>query len=244
MRLTFAKFVTTAALCVATPVAGQSFLTAAAVDQLRQPQTPAKPAVVQPKKPSKPRAKVAVVPYVNFDFQQMLAKNSFKAVLGQSFMLGFGGGIDVVNLGGPLFVRIGVSMSTKSGERTVVTPNGDVITTGIPLKVSMLPIELGGGWRSSKPAAKKVPYVGAALLLMSYKEHSDEVDDDENTSENLRGYELVGGVDVQMSKSSALGFEGQYRSFRNKIGTAGASAVFGENDLGGIVFRVRLAFKF
>jgi opacity protein-like surface antigen len=243
MRLTIATLVTTAALCAATPVAGQSFLTAAAVDQLRQPQTPAKPAVVQPKKPSKPRPKVAVVPYVNFDFQQMLAKNSFKAVLGQSFMLGFGGGIDIANLGGPIFLRVGVSMSTKSGERTIVTPQGAVITTGIPLKVSMLPIELGGGWRSSKPT-KKVPYVGAALLLMNYKEHSDEVDDDENTSENLRGYELFGGVDMQMSKAVALGLEGQYRSFRNKIGTAGASAVFGENDLGGIALRVRLAFKF
>jgi hypothetical protein len=175
------------------------------------------------------------------DVERMLAKQSFAATLGTSTLLGFGGGVDVVNLnGGGLFFRAALSVMGKTGTRSTGT-----ISSGFALQVRMLPIDVGVGWRFNhvSRANRVTPFVGGGAVLLHYSETSPAGDSTDNVSTTSAGFEGFGGVDLLLGSSLTVAPEVDYRSLPGAIGTVGLSQVFKETNLGGLAFRVTVGVR-
>ena len=177
------------------------------------------------------------------DFQLMAANQTFKAVTGTSFMTGYGGGVEILRLAGPIFLRFTFARATHGGER-VIAFGSDVFDVGIPLTITMMPLEIGGGWRAGGERST-TPYVGGGLYLLRYQETSTGsfVTAADNINQFYKGFNAFGGIDVSMGRHASIGFEGEYRTVPNALGDAGISSVYGETDLGGFGFRVTVGFK-
>jgi hypothetical protein len=187
-----------------------------------------------------PTLPIGVRVFAAVDVERMLAKQSFAATLGTSTLLGFGGGVDVVNMnGGGLFFRAAVSVMSKSGTRSAGT-----ISNGIALQVRMLPIDLGVGWRFNHltRANDVTPFVGGGAILLHYSETTPAGDSTDNTSSTFFGFEGFGGVDLQLG-SITVAPEVDYRSLPGAIGSGGLSQVFNETNLGGLAFRVTVGVR-
>ncbi len=173
------------------------------------------------------------------DWQQMTAKESFDAVTGASTMSGAGGGAEVHRLWRGVFVRGSVSSMKADGERVFVF-DGTVFPLGIPLEITMTPIELGAGWRFSPVGGRLVPYAGAGALWMKYDETSTGDVGSERVKETYTGAVVFGGVDVSIWRFVSAGAEVAWRTAKVKD-PAGSLAAFGEDDLGGVSVRVMVS---
>ena len=224
-------------------------LALAAAPALAQQTPPPRPTPPPQTRPAAPRAKtpLGVRAYGLLDFEQMAAKDSFSAVLGSAQMIGFGAGVDVTGLGGTgLFARVAFSTMSKDGERVFVDDTGDAHSLDIPMTVKMTPFEFGAGWRfkAMDRRGRYVPYAGAGLLRLGYKETSDfAVDDEDEVSESFTGYTFFGGVDIAASKMVMIAIEGQYRTVPDALGVRGASVAFDETDLGGFNIRFMVGIR-
>lgn len=176
------------------------------------------------------------------DVNAMAASESFDAVLGSSSVTAFGGGGDILNVWSRLFVRVAVTRAKKEGERVVIA-NGQAISLGIPVTVTMTPIEVGGGWRF--PVSPRVtPYGGGGALLMRYSERSPFAVSGDDVDISKTGFLAFGGVEVGVARHIFVGGEAQYRSVPDAIGTAGVSKDFDETNLGGFALRVLAGVTF
>jgi len=180
---------------------------------------------------------VGVSAYGGYEAWQMAAGDSFDAVFGTSQLGGFGGGVQVTDLWRGLFVRGGFATTSKTGERVFVS-DGQVFPLGIPLKITLTPFEISGGWRVRTSRGRFTPYGGAGVLIMRYREESDFAESDENIDDSFTGYQVFGGVEVGLVPKLAVGAEVQYRGVGDALGAGGVSAEFGETSLGGAAFRV------
>lgn len=173
------------------------------------------------------------------DWQQMTAKDSFDAVTGASTMSGAGGGAEVHRLWRGVFVRGSVSSMKADGERVFVF-DGTVFPLGIPLEITMTPIEVGAGWRFSPVGGRLVPYAGAGALWMKYEETSTGDVGSERVSETYTGAVVFGGVDVSVWRFVSAGAEVAWRTAKVKD-AGGSLAAFGEDNLGGVSVRVMVS---
>jgi hypothetical protein len=170
------------------------------------------------------------------DFEHLWASQSFNAVLGSANFVGYGGGADILNLGGRgLFVRGAVSTMAKSGTRTDTS-----ISNGITVDVHMVPVDVGAGWRFKHVTRgdQFVPFIGGGGVFVHYSETTPSGNPSDNTSSWNGGFEAFGGVDIKITHLFTVAPEVLFRSVPNALGQGGLSKVFGESDLGGIVFRV------
>lgn len=169
------------------------------------------------------------------------ASKSFEAVLGSKSGMLFGGGADVL-VGRHLFVSVGVSRFQKDGERVAVA-NGQAFPNGIATTISIMPIEVSAGWRFTSPRQKTViPYVGGGVGFHRYKETSEFAAADENAQFTKTGFQLLGGAEWRASRLLGVAGEAAWMSVPNAFdgGASSAAAVFGERNLGGAVFRVKV----
>ena len=182
--------------------------------------------------------------YVIVESESLKATTSFDAVLGTSKLTFVGAGGDVVNLWKRAFVRLDGAHGSKTGTR-VDTSASPPISNGIPLTVSMTPIEIGGGWRFASFDRKGhvAPYVGATAVLLRYRETSRFSDPGEDTDTTLKGSGIFGGVDVSI-RIVRVAVEGVYRHVPNALGVAGISQGLNENNLGGGVVRLAIGIGF
>lgn len=153
----------------------------------------------------------------------------------------YGGGAEVV-LRGTWFVRFGAWRFKDEGERAVRLEN-QTFRLGIPLTVSILPIEVSAGYRM--PLGRRrllVPYVGAGVSSYSYKESSAFASGDENVNERFTGYQILGGLEYRLHRFVGVAGEVQYTTVPDAIGAGGLSAEFNEKDLGGVIVRARVLF--
>jgi len=201
-------------------------------------------APVQVLRPGPPPAyQVGTRAFFLYDALTMRATDTFNAVLGKDRLYGWGGGIDIMRRGPGPFVRFGVSLFREDGERVFVI-EGETVPIGVPLRLEMTPLELGGGWRQPLVRDRRVEaYGGAGGLFVKYKETSDFGTDEDNTDEWFRGYLAFGGVDVDVWNGLFVGVEAQYRVIPNAIGDSGVSGIFGEDDLGGFAIRFLVGGK-
>jgi hypothetical protein len=180
-----------------------------------------------------------------FDQLTIASSKTFDAVFGTSSTRAAGAGAEVQNIWRHVFLRVAASKATITGERVVVV-NSTVYRLGTKLTVDMQPTEAGAGWRfvSKNSRGRFVPYVGAAVVFLSYKETSDFADAGENVAETFKGYGVFGGVDVKVARQLFLGVEAQHRSIKTTPSANSAAASFSETDFGGTVLRLKAGLRF
>jgi opacity protein-like surface antigen len=235
-----------AVLGLAAPAAAQQLRIGPAVDAAAaaRDQAPA-PAPRRPAAAPGPKTPIGVRAVFLVDMQQMAAKETFKAVVDSSTMMGFGAAVDITGLYQGLFARFAFATSSKEGSRVFVDDQDEVHSLNIPITVKMMPIDLGAGWRMGGMGKTKsiTPYVGGGIVLLGFKETSDIGDDDENVSERFNGFSIFGGVDFAVGKMLTFGVEGIYRTVPNAIGEGGVSEHFKETDLGGLGVRFMIGIR-
>lgn len=173
------------------------------------------------------------------DWQQMTAKESFDAVTGSSSLSGVGGGAEVQRVWRGVFLRAAASQMKVAGERVFVFDD-TVFPLGIPMDITMTPIELGAGWRFTPVAGRLVPYVGAGALWVKYEETSEGDVASERVNETYPGAVVFGGIDVSVWQFVSAGAEVAWRTATVKD-PGGALAAFGEKNLGGVSVRVMVS---
>jgi hypothetical protein len=183
--------------------------------------------------------------YFVTDFNSMTASKSFDAAFDTSHFTAFGGGADVVELWKHLFARFSVTHVSKTGSRAFFD-GSQVVSLGIPLTVSMTPVEIGGGWRfPGAPAARLTPYAGGGVVIVSYKETSQFADPSDDFSGSFTGYNIFGGAEYSITQWLVAAGEAQFRSVPNALGDnpTSLSQAFNETDLGGFTLRVTVGIR-
>jgi hypothetical protein len=168
------------------------------------------------------------------------ASESFDAVLGTHSGPIFGGGATVgLPLGG-LFVDIGAWQYSDSGERVLVL-DGEVIPLGIPVDVTIVPLELSAGWKFRfRKLPKLIPYVAGGYTSFSYQETSSFAGTDEDVDDQFGGFHLRGGAEFKLARWLGLAGEVAWTTVPDGLGAGGVSNTFNETDLGGTSFRARI----
>jgi opacity protein-like surface antigen len=167
------------------------------------------------------------------------AADSFEAVLGSSRGTVFGGGIDFIERYN-VFATLRASRFRKNGER-VFRFNDEVFGLGIPVNVTVTPIELTGGYRFDG-GWRVVPYGGGGVSWHRYKETSEFATDEENVEETFTGYQILGGAEVRIWRWLGAAGEVQWTSVPDALGQDpnGVSSEFDETDLGGTTVRFKI----
>lgn len=181
--------------------------------------------------------------YFHVDFTTLAASRTFDAVIGKSQLSMQGGGGEALNLWKGLFARVAFSSARETGSRVIVIDD-EVIPIGIPLTVELKPLEIGGGWRFRPMAGGRiVPYVGAGVLRVGYRERSDFAQSGDDTDATFNGSFVFGGVEASLFSWIIAGVEAQYRTVPDALGGGGVSGAFGETDLGGTTLRVLIGIR-
>lgn len=179
--------------------------------------------------------------YAMFGNINFTAADSFDAITGSPSGLMFGGGARIGLPIGGLFLDVGAWRYQADGERVFVADNDEVFKLGIPVTISVTPIELSAGWRLRiRSAPKLVPYAAGGFTLLQYRETSAFAEEDENVDETFNGYHVLGGVEYKLARWFGLAGEASWSTVPNAIGESGVSKAFDETDLGGTTFRVKI----
>jgi opacity protein-like surface antigen len=218
-----------------------------------KPVPPAKPAPAQTRPAPAPREPIGVRGFLTVGNIAFQAKESFETVLGSASGTTFGGGGQVLLQRG-LYVEVSASRFRADGERVFVGPSPDrtVFRLGIPLEVTVTPLEITGGWRYRHcPRTQKprpggcqptvVPYVGGGFSSYRYQESSDFTVDGDDVDERHSGYHIVGGAEYRAMRWLAIGGEVSWSSIADGLGEGGVSAAFDENNLGGTSIRLKIS---
>jgi opacity protein-like surface antigen len=170
--------------------------------------------------------------------QAFSAKDTFDAVLGSSSGPFFGGGGQVVFSNG-LFAEVSASRFSDTGERAFIS-GGQSYSLGIPVKITITPVEFAGGYRFHLRGSPLVPYVGAGVGSYGYSEESNIGDPSLDISVRHTGVLGMAGVEVRVQKWIALDVGAAFTHIPGILGEGGLSKETGEDDLGGASFRFRV----
>ena len=169
-----------------------------------------------------------------------VAKDSFDTILGATSGVIFGGGATVGLPVGGLFVDIGGWRFTDDGERALVI-NNEVIPLGIPVKVTIIPIEISAGWKFRiRRMPKLLPYVAGGYTSYGYRETSSFSTVSEDVDDRFPGYHLRGGAEFKVWRWLGVAGEAAWTTVPDAIGKSGVSDAFNETNLGGTSFRLRI----
>jgi outer membrane protein with beta-barrel domain len=198
--------------------------------QVRPPQ--ARPPVVDE------RPGLSLRPFVMISAQWFDAHKSIEAIFGQPVQPVWGGGLSAAWRNG-LFVDFTASRFNRTGERAFFF-NDESFQLGIPVKVSLIPVEVTAGARF--PASRKVlPYFGGGIGWYSYKEEDETGGSAADVfKERHQGYLALGGAEYRFNRSVGLAVDVQFTHVPGILGTGGISKELSEDDLGGISGRFRL----
>jgi hypothetical protein len=197
----------------------------------------------QPRPPAPPPRPRANVPTKGFELfgtghvgvTSWLAHDTFAAVTGRSFGPMYGGGLDV-RFRRNLFIQAAAEWYQKKGQRVFVS-DGQVFDLGISDTVRVIPTWATFGYRQSYRTGTVYGGAGAGLYL--YKETSDFADPGEDIDKRFASYNALLGFEFgRGSVRSAV--EVQFTSVPNGLGDSGASAAYGERNLGGVQFRLKV----
>ena len=126
------------------------------------------------------------------------ASESFDAILGTSSVPIVGGGVTVSLPWRGLFVDVGGWHFSKSGERVFVLEQ-ETFPLGIPLDVTIVPLEFSAGWKFRlRRLPKLIPYAAGGYTSFGYQETSSFAGAGEDLDERFGGYHLRGGADHKL----------------------------------------------
>lgn len=200
------------------------------------------------KVPSRRGPPFSISAHVQFGRLSQSSSESFNAILGSSSGQAFGAGAELALRSG-MFVRADMSYFSGDGERVEII-DGEVVQLGIPLSISLTPIEFSGGYRlpayvlGRRDQVRLVPFVGAGVGVVRYREETDAEHPDEHVSERFTSYHVLVGLDVPLGRRVAVGAEATRRWVPDGLGTGGVSEALGETDLGGSTFLLRIRIIF
>lgn len=187
-------------------------------------------------------AKPSVRGFGTFGYDKMSAADSFRAITGSDSTYALGGGVQGINLWKGLFAEVAVERTRTDGERAFVF-NDEVFPLGIPLEITLTPIDVVAGWRAGVGGRHPyATYLGAGITSVSYKETADFAVSGDDVDERKTGFVGLFGVEVSVSKWIHVRAEGRYRRVTGILGNAGVSAAFDEKELGGFGGGVKVAF--
>jgi hypothetical protein len=167
--------------------------------------------------------------------ERFTASESFKTIFGQPFQPFWGGGLSVAFRNG-FYFDVTASQFKKTGERAFLF-EGDRFPLGIPLTVTLTPLEVTVGARS-QVSPRVHPYFGVGVGSYRYQE-SSQFDDGAFDSRHL-GYLIVVGAEFRASRWVGLSGDAQYTHVTGILGAGGVSQEASENNLGGIAGRFRI----
>ena len=167
------------------------------------------------------------------------ATKSFTAILGHPSGPSFGGGVEL-GLRKHLFISVSASRFHRTGHRVFVFEN-EVFTLNDPATITITPLELNAGYRSTHLAWFH-PYFGGGVSWHKYEETSAHSTAEDEVQATFRGYQALGGAEIPFAKWLATAAEAQFASVPNALGndSAGVSSVYNEHNLGGFTFRVKV----
>jgi len=200
------------------------------------------PSAVSAQTRSTHASSIGVHAYTAVDLDVVAASQTFDATVGTSHFPAYGGGVDITDIWKHVFARVAVTHLTKKGTRVFVD-GGQVFSLGIPLTLTMTPIEAGGGWRFASSHARITPYAGASALAVKYSVTYKTDTPSENESATYKGGSIFGGAEFGVYKWIVVGAEGQYRFVPNALGKSGVSQAYNETDLGGVTARVTIGVR-
>ncbi len=182
---------------------------------------------------------VAVRPFVLLSAQRFAASETFNAVFGGAVQPIWGGGAQIA-LSNGLYGEVAISRCRKTGERAF-SFGGETFPLGIPLTVTITPIEVTGGYRfGAEWSGRFIPYVGAGLASYKYQETSDFAQAGEDVNQRGTGYLVVGGAEFRVHRWVVASADVQFTHVGGVLGEGGISQQVGEDDLGGIAARFRI----
>ena len=181
---------------------------------------------------------VSFRPFFLVKNEQFAASKTFDAVFGSQLLSPFWGGGLHIDLREGVFVEIAASRFSKTGERVFVS-NGQVFPLGLPLKATITPFEVTGGYRV-RLTPRFAPYAGAGVGRYAYSETSTFSDAGEDVEASHAGFIVMVGVEVRAHRWVGIGVDAQFTHVTGIIGADGASKELGDTDLGGTALRVKV----
>jgi hypothetical protein len=135
-----------------------------------------------------------------------------------------------VGLGPRWFLALAADRGSLDGALVAVLPGGEVVATGTPTELTLLPVHLTVGRRFGDPRAWSVS-LGAGPSLLEWEEDNAVAP----ASASDPGAHAVLGVRRDLGRWD-VGGELRWSTFPDALGEGGVSALFGEDDLGGLAF--------
>jgi hypothetical protein len=176
---------------------------------------------------------VSVRPFFLVSGQRFAATETFETVFGGAVQPFWGGGVEIAAANG-FFFDFTISRFRNTGDRAFFF-EGEGFSLGLPMTVTVIPIEFTAGARFS-PESRVTPYAGGGIGTYAYEEVSEFA---EPFEERHIGYIGVGGVEFRLTRWLAIGADAQYTYVPDIIGSGGVSQDAGEDNLGGIAARFR-----
>jgi hypothetical protein len=175
-------------------------------------------------------------PFVMGVEQQFAASQTFDAVFGQRNQTLVGGGLNITQE--TFYLELSASQFKKTGQRAFLNA-GQAFRLGIPLRATITPFEMTGGYRFLQ-WRRVIPYAGGGVGLYKYTETSDFSTDDENVDTRHAGAIVEGGVELRLHRWIGVAVDAHYTYVPGIIGSGGISQDAHENDLGGISARFKV----
>lgn len=198
------------------------------------------PAAAQSRAGASSTPPISIRPFLLVAGEQFAARRTFEAVFDSAFQPMWGGGVSVV-FGGDYFLDVSAERFSKTGQRAFLTAT-TAYKLGIPLSVTMTPLEISGGYRFSRLLPRVIPYVGVGFGSYAYRESSPQPYsvDSENVDTRHAGFLAVGGAEVRLHRYVGLAVDARFTRVSGILGQAGISKAAGESDLGGTAVRGRI----
>ena len=186
--------------------------------------------------PPAPRGPLRIRAFAQTGGTLFLADDSFDTILGSPFGPIVGGGAQVV-FPNAAFVQVSVERFRETGTRAFVSGT-NIFTLDEPVTVTVQPVLATVGYRSGA-YRRFAPYLGAGLGWHELTEESP-TGAVERSGKWKIGYHVIGGSELVLSRVFAIAGEVQWATVPKAMGDTGVSSVFGEDDLGGFTFRIKL----
>ena len=182
---------------------------------------------------------IAVRPFFLFSQQRFAASETLDATLGGSSQPFVGLGAQFL-FGGKVYADVALSHFSKEGERAFRF-EGENFGLGIPVNVSMTPVEVSAGLRFPVGAARSVvPYVGVGVGSYKYTETSNFADPADDVSLRHTGFLVVGGAEFRVYRWISASADVQFTQVKGIFGDGGISQAAGEENAGGVAARFRV----
>jgi len=195
---------------------------------------------------------ITLRPFVDIRSEAFTASRTFDAAFGSRSAPFWGGGLQVVAGHGRFYGEVGASRLLKENGELVGTrafvADGVAYQLGIPLRASITPIEVVGGYRFNV-SPRLVPYIGGGVGHYHYIEQSNFAEASENVDVSHVGAIFQAGAEIRLHRWIGVAGDAHYTHVPDILGVNGVSQQFAagtesgaarEKDLGGWAVRLKV----